>query len=216
MADRWWLAVPVCLCFGIGGGEHSQVGNKVLDMLANVYVGGCCFRHSEKKTTKNRKKSKRKFNSMDDTECCLYNAPRRVNSPLLPLFSLSLSLLEKKKEKVQCHPHGRLHSCSWLLLLCWRLRMPSTSTSMGLKRSVSSRNCPRRPWSQVRQWRPSPSGSVVLTLRVGMYKAEQFSAVQNQWIVNPEVRIQITVEVKRSKERCKSKSLAYMDVFGWL
>ncbi|ORY92372.1 emp24/gp25L/p24 family/GOLD-domain-containing protein [Syncephalastrum racemosum] len=32
------------------------------------------------------------------------------------------------------------------------------------------------------------------TMVTGMYKAEQFSAVQNQWIVNPEVRIQITVE----------------------
>lgn len=30
---------------------------------------------------------------------------------------------------------------------------------------------------------------------LGIYKAEQFSATQNQWIVNPEVRIQITVEV---------------------
>lgn len=29
----------------------------------------------------------------------------------------------------------------------------------------------------------------------GIYKAEQFSATQNQWIVNPEVRIKITVEV---------------------
>ncbi|CDH49333.1 endosomal cargo receptor [Lichtheimia corymbifera JMRC:FSU:9682] len=32
------------------------------------------------------------------------------------------------------------------------------------------------------------------TLVTGIYKAEQFSAVQNQWIVNPEVKIQITVE----------------------
>ncbi|KAI9314999.1 emp24/gp25L/p24 family/GOLD-domain-containing protein [Dichotomocladium elegans] len=32
------------------------------------------------------------------------------------------------------------------------------------------------------------------TMVTGSYKAEQFSAVQNQWIVNPEVRVQITVE----------------------
>ncbi|KAI9489680.1 emp24/gp25L/p24 family/GOLD-domain-containing protein [Zychaea mexicana] len=32
------------------------------------------------------------------------------------------------------------------------------------------------------------------TMVTGTYKAEQFSAVQNQWIVNPDVRIQITVE----------------------
>ncbi|CDH54456.1 endosomal cargo receptor [Lichtheimia corymbifera JMRC:FSU:9682] len=32
------------------------------------------------------------------------------------------------------------------------------------------------------------------TMVTGIYKAEQFSATQNQWIVNPEARIQITVE----------------------
>ncbi|KAG2220636.1 hypothetical protein INT45_014066 [Circinella minor] len=32
------------------------------------------------------------------------------------------------------------------------------------------------------------------TMVTGTYKAEQFSAVQNQWIVNPELRMQITVE----------------------
>ncbi|KAL1932265.1 hypothetical protein VTP01DRAFT_9321 [Rhizomucor pusillus] len=32
------------------------------------------------------------------------------------------------------------------------------------------------------------------TMVTGIYKAEQFSATQNQWIVNPEVRIKITVE----------------------
>ncbi|KAI9256503.1 emp24/gp25L/p24 family/GOLD-domain-containing protein [Phascolomyces articulosus] len=32
------------------------------------------------------------------------------------------------------------------------------------------------------------------TMVTGTYKAEQFSAVQNQWIVNPELSIQITVE----------------------
>ena len=33
------------------------------------------------------------------------------------------------------------------------------------------------------------------TMVTGTYKAEQFSSVQNQWIVNPDSRIQITVEV---------------------
>lgn len=33
---------------------------------------------------------------------------------------------------------------------------------------------------------------------LGTFKAEQFSAVQNRWIVNPDVRIQITVEVSKT------------------
>lgn len=39
----------------------------------------------------------------------------------------------------------------------------------------------------------------------GIYKAEQFSAVQNQWIVNPEVKIQITVEVNAGYHACVAR-----------
>lgn len=104
---------------------------------------------------------------------------------------------------------------AWLVPWWWpfsswlRCLMPCISTWRVPRKSVSLRNYHKRPWLQVRcSCSCSCSFFLLLTHSFpGIYKAEQFSAVQNQWIVNPEVKIQITVEVNVGyRACCKNKN----------